>query len=326
MKKLISMVLVFTMLFSLVVTSNVYATDIELSDTTSDVGTWTDTNGDIMTIETRGTSTNRANVNSNKNTPVEFQLSRNGVLEEVLIVDFENDRLTHEYADGSRKIEVLSEIVTITPYIPSNGVSEEQRGNGNTVSPLAVDYVDNEHFNILPNGDQAILEGGAVYDNYRAMGYRGGYYYAPDTFGYLQRRNDGILRTEYANRFSFSAGTTIGTAAGIIVAAVMSSGWSLALSVATALVGAVIDVVTYDWSVKFEKRTYNWLYRVRLNSNTGQIIYNTYRTKDYWLAYNEATGAAEFDYAGSRYDDGFLLSNYELIKAAIDSYLEDNLK
>ena len=221
---------------------------------------------------------------------------------------------------------IFNDIVTITPYVPSNDDENVLQSSGNIIAPLAVDYVDNEHFNILPNGDQAILEGGVVYDNYRAMGYRGGYYYAPDTFGYLQRRNDGVLRTEYANRFSFSAGTTIGTAVGIIVAAVTSAGWSLAIGVASALVGAVVDVVTYDWSVKFEKRTYNWLYRVRLNSNTGRIIYNTYRTKDYWLAYNEATGAAEFDYAGSRYDDGFLLSNFELIKAAIDSYLEANLK
>ena len=320
MKKLISMVLVFTMLFSLVVTINVSAVE-KVSDESAEIGTYKELNGDIMTIEMLGSSVNRSSANVNKNEPFKFQILRNGNLEEVLVVDLANNKVIHEYVDGSKKVEVLSEIVTITPYVPSKDDGNELQ-NSDMITPFAVDYVDNEHFNILPNGDQAILSGGLVYDDYRAMGYRGGYYYAPNTYGYLQRRNAGILRTDYANRFSFGAGTTIGTAAGIIVAAVTSAGWTLAISVVTAMLGAVIDVVTYDWSVKFEKRTYNWLYRVRLNSNTGQIIYTTFRTKDYWRAYNEATGAAEFEYAGSRYDDGFLLSNFELIKAAIDSYLE----
>ena len=322
MKKLVSLILVFTMLFSFTITFNVSAANIVSSSESVDIGTFKETNGDIMTIERVVSSPNQANINSSTNGPFEFKLSRNGEFDELLTVDFINDSVIHEYADGSRKEEILSEIVTITPYIPSDDVEKEVRSMDSIISPLAVDYVDNEHFDILSNGDQAELDGAAVYSSYSAMGYRGGYYYAPDTYGYLQRKNDGILRTEYSNRFSFGAGTTIGTAVGIIVAAITSAGWSLALSVAASLVGAVIDIVTYDWSVKFERRTYNWLYRVRLNSNTGQIIYNTNRTKDYWLAYNEATGVAEFDYAGSQYDGGFLLSNFELIKAAIDSYLE----
>ena len=46
--------------------------------------------------------------------------------------------------------------------------------------------------------------------------------------------------------------------------------------------------------------------------------------KDFWLAYNVATGAARYEYAGSSFDDGFLSANTELIKAAIDIYLEHN--
>ena len=320
------MVLVFTILFSLLTTANVSAANVMSNSDSLNLGTYKETNGDIFTIERIENSFNQANINSSENGPCKFKLYKNGIFDEVLTVDFSADRVLHEYADGKKEMDVLSDIVTITPYIPTDDVSAELQSVDNIISPLAVDYVDNEHFTILSNGNQAVLEGSAVYNSYRAMGYRGGYYYAPTTYGYLQRKNDGILRTDYANRFQFSAGTSIGTAVGIIVAAVSSAGWTLAVSVASALVGAVVDVVTYDWSVKFEKRTYNWLYRVRINSNTGQIIYSTYRTRDYWLAYNVATGEAEFDYAGSRYDDGFLLSNSELIKAAIDSYLEANLK
>lgn len=324
MKKVISMILVFTMMFSLVSILNVSAVDDSYITDSMNYGTYKESNGDVMTIEKMEKTSNQASINSNDNNTFEFQILRNGEYEETLMVDIENDRITHEYVDGSIEEAVLSEIVTITPFI-SSYEEDDMQDNMGIISPQAVDYVDNEHFDILPNGDQAILEGGAVYDNYRAMGYRGGYYYAPNIYGYLQRRNAGILRTDYGNRFSFSAGTTISTAVGIIVAAVTSAGWVLAVGIATSMLGAVIDVITYDWSVQFEKRTYNWLYRVRLNSNTGQIIYTTFRTKDYWHAYSESTGESEFEYAGSRYDDGFLSSNFELIRVGIDSYIEANM-
>jgi len=62
--------------------------------------------------------------------------------------------------------------------------------------------------------------------------------------------------------------------------------------------------------------------RIRLNSDTGSIIGSTYRTKDYVKVYNLATGHARYEYCGSKYDDGFLLSNSEMIKTYIDKYLE----
>ena len=321
MKKIVSVILIVTMLFSLVVTSNVFAFDNTASNSSSvDSATYCESNGDIITIEKIETNSNETSDNMINKEVFKTRVMRNGQYEESIIVDLENDTIIHEYADGTNKIEVLSDVVTITSISPSHDSLPENGENGNDISPLAVDYIDNEHFNILPNGDQAILSGGAVYDGYRAMGNRG-FIYAPNIYGYLQRQNSGILRTDYSNRFSFSAGTSISTAASIIVAAVTSAGWALAVSLVVAMIGPISDVIDYDWSVQFEKRTYKWSYRVRLNSNTGQIIYTAFRTKDYWKSYNEATGEAQFEYAGSRYDDGFLLSNTEMIKAAIDSYL-----
>ena len=188
-----------------------------------------------------------------------------------------------------------------------------------------VDYVDDEPFVINSSGIQEPLSGALVYSGYSAMGGRGGYYYAPYIYGYLQRQNSGTIGTSYGKRFSFSPGTVIGTAASIIVAAILEANslWEVALSVVVSLLGAVVDTVLYDWSVDFKKKTYKWSYRVRLNSNTGQIIYNKYRTKDFWLAYNVATGVAQYEYAAG-FDEGFLSANTELIKAAIDTYLENN--
>ncbi len=327
MKKIVSLILVFTMLFSLTITSNVSATNIETEKVSADIGTYKDINGDIMTIEKIETSNVRASGDSNANEALAFEITRNGVYEETIIVDFYNDRITHEYADGKIKDDVLSDVVTITPITPSADEEADERSVlEGEITPLSVDYVNSEHFDILPNGDQAILTGGVVYDGYRAMGNRGGYYYAPDLFGYLQRQNSGIIRYDYSNRFGFSAGTTISTAVAIIVAAVTGSGWSILADIVSELISPLVDTITYDYDLNFEKRTYKWSYRVRLNSNTGSIIYTTYRTKDYWKAHRPDNGNATFEYAGSRYDDGFMLANTELIKAAIDSYIEANLK
>lgn len=97
------MVLVFTMLFSLVVTINVSAVE-KVSDESAEIGTYKELNGDIMTIEMLGSSVNRSSANVNKNEPFKFQILRNGNLEEVLVVDLANNKVIHEYVDGSKKV------------------------------------------------------------------------------------------------------------------------------------------------------------------------------------------------------------------------------
>lgn len=317
MRKFCCFFLVFALLFSM--TTTVFATDTAPTDTASYIESET---GDVINIEAvklRSALAAKKELSSNVYCT---RISRNGLLEEILYVDFPNNTLRHEYSDGSVSIETLSDVVTVTKVEPStDDQSLETFIAHSEDGALRTDYIENEPFVISSSGVQQELSGAATYSGYQAMGYRGGYVGSPTIFGYLQRRNAGVEGTYYSHRFDFSAGTKINTAASVIVAFFTSSGIVLAIALATALLGPIIDVITYDWSTVFEVKCYEWQYRVRLNSNTGAIIHTNYRTKDYWKSYNPATGAASYEYRGTAYDWGYLFSNTNLIQLAINSYL-----
>ncbi len=320
MKRFCSLVLVFVLLLS--ATTTAFATDTSTTATAYYVDAVT---GDTMGVEEVQVSVNAATSRSLSTDTYATRIYRNGVLEETLYVDFNGNTLRHEYSDGVVLTELLSDVVTVTAVAPSTDdyALENYLATSESVSTLSTDYVDSEPFTLSADGAQTALSGAAYYSGYQAMGYRGGYHYAPTTFGYLQRKNAGVFGTYYSHRFEFGAGTVIGTAASIIVAFFTSGSiGGLTLSLAVALLGPIIDVVTYDWSTVFEVKRYEWQYRIRLNSNTGTIIATNYRTRDYWKSYNPATGDVSFEYRGSAYDKGFPLANKEMISFAIDFYLE----
>lgn len=316
MKKLCCIFLVLAMLFPM--TTTVFASDTKATDTATYIESET---GDTISLEAVNVSSvalSRKDLSSNGYTT---RILRNAVLEETLYVDFTNNLLRHEYPNGTVVTQVLSDVVTVLKVEPSTDDTSLETFLAASDSSNRVNYIDSEPFTILSSGVQATLPGAATYSGYQAMGYSGGYYYAPSTFGYLQRKNAGVEGTYYSHRFEFSAGTKIGTAASVIVAFFTSSGVKgLILSLAISLLGAIIDLVTHDWSTVFEVKCYEWQYRVRLNSNTGTIIHTNYRTKDFWKSYNPATGAASYEYRPG-YDWGCLVSNYDMIKMAIDEYL-----
>lgn len=299
-------------------TTTVFATDTKATDTATYIESET---GDTISLEAVNVSSaalSRKDLSSNVYTT---RILRNAVLEETLYVDFANNVLRHEYPNGTVVTQVLSDVVTVSKVEPSTDDTSLETFLAVSDVSNRVNYIDSEPFTILSSGVQATLSGAATYSGYQAMGYSGGYYYAPSTFGYLQRKNAGVEGTYYSHRFEFSAGTQIGTAASVIVAFFTSSGVKgLLLSLAVSLLGAIIDLVTYDWSTVFEVKCYEWQYRVRLNSNTGTIIHTNYRTKDFWKSYNPATGVASYEYRPG-YDWGCLVSNYDMIKMAIDEYL-----
>lgn len=316
MKKLVAVLAGITILFTSI---NVSAEDNTVIDHSQYVEI---ESGDIIDIEVISTSHFNAACNLSNDVLYATRISRDHTYEETLYVDFSADELIHEYSDGSIVTEKLSDIVTISSVIPSPDDQLLAETVPAAVSLSDTDYITNEPLSVDSAGNQAVLSGVSSYSGYQAMGSRGGYYYAPSTYGYLQRKNAGVVGTYYAHKFDFTAGTKIGTAASIISAFVSSSyGITLAVSVATAILGMVIDTVTYDWSTTFEVKRYRWDYLVRLNSNSGTIIFNTYRTKDYWKGYSENTGAVYHEYRGTAYDDGFLHSNSDMIKSAIDAYI-----
>ena len=318
MKRFCCFTLCIALLFSML--SLVRAAEATTADFVSYIEA---TTGDTIKVEEISISKDETKQKDLSETTYATRIFRNGLEEEILYVDFKNGILRHELSDGSVVGETLSDIVIITSIGPSEDDSFIDSFISAGEENTRIDYIDDEPLSVSSSGTQAVLTGAQTYSGYRAMGYRGGYSFAPTTYGYLQRYNAGVDGTYYSHMFSFRAGTQIGTAASIVVAFFSESGiGGMILSIAISLLGAIIDVVTYDWSTVFEVKTYKWLYRLRLNSNTGAIIYSNYRTKDYWKSYNPATGEASYDYRGSAYDWGFLLSNTEMIKAGINSYLE----
>lgn len=236
-----------------------------------------------------------------------------------LHVDSNQEIVEFIYTDGTVETCEMSDIVTITdvPDIDSVEVVPDNDLVNSDIAPYATDYVANETLSVSTSGVQSTIAG-TSYSGYKAMGYRGGYSYAPSTYGYLQRKNSGVSSTSYAKDFSFSKGTALSTAVGIILDTVKGGLTSAIASVMISSLGIVVD---YAYSVSYQVNTYKWSYRVRLNSNTGTTIYTNYRTKDYFKMYSSTTGEAYYKYRGSAYDGGFSQANTTMIKTAIDQYL-----
>ncbi|MCM1188305.1 MAG: hypothetical protein NC541_03290 [bacterium] len=277
--------------------------------------------GDVIDIEAVPTQ-NLYSAQSDGTDIYITRISRNDVYEETLYVDFSSDELTHEYADGTVVTEKLSDVVTITSVPASSEDASLESPDISFASLQSTDYITNEPLTVDSKGNQATLTGVSSYGGYQAMGSRGNYYYAPNIYGYLQRQNAGVSGTYHSHKFEFSAGTKISAAASVIVAFFTNASiLGLTLSIATAALGVIVDSVNAAYGSVFEVKTYRWNYIVRLNSNTGTTIFSTYRARDYWKGYNEATGAVYHEYRGNAYDDGFLLSNSDLIRSAIDAYV-----
>lgn len=301
---------------------------------TTDKVVYTDTEtGDIMTIESISNTSRAYSRNRSSGEDYMTQVSRNGVLEETLVVNFEDDKLTHIYPNGEEVVERLSDIVTITEIeddteVAGKSETESEKtfatSSSRALTRGTVDYIDNEPFYIDTDGRSVPLDSTYIYTGYRTMGCRGGFDVAPNLYGYLQRNDTGLYGSYVGKEFNFSVGTSVEAAVSIIRAAYESIGWRLAVKIITSCVNVVVgnwDVIEKGWSVDFLVCRYRWNYDVRLNSDYGPIIYETYRTKDFVRCYSEVSRIHYYEYRGSEYDTGIWVDNYTIIKHAIELYV-----
>ncbi len=241
-----------------------------------------------------------------------------------LYISYTENLVRTIYPNGVIFDQNISDIVTITdvdPTLPSY-IESESLDPDYSIMLMDTDWVNSEQRSVSASGQQSVLTGTSSYDGYSYMGNRGGYFYAPSTFGYLQRKNSGISTSYSAKQFNFSAGTAISTAAGIVASAMSSNGFSLLVSIASTLLTSVLGAsIDYACSATFNVDTFRWDYRVRLNSNYGSIIGSYYRTSDYWRSYSQTTGRINYQYRGNAHDWGYLLSNLDMIKTSIDNYI-----
>lgn len=326
MKKACCSILVFALVLSLLTPA--FAASEQISGQVIDTATYVDRiTGDSIEMEVLSSTSSLFKRSSLSQNATLIRISKNGCLDELMHIDFETNTLQHEYPDGTVWTQALSDVVTITEAVSSEG--SENEGQGFDVSTLVneyalnqTDYVDNEPFNLDEYGYPVPLNA-PLYDGYSAMGSRGGFPSAPNMRGYMQRRTVGIVGNYKAPLFKFSAGTTIGTAAGIIYTFLSSNGIAgIVLGTIISMLGVIIDVVTFDWSVQFDINTCEWAYRIRLNSDMGLIIYTFSRTKDYMRMYAPNNGKVTYEYRGTSFDGGPLAQNSELIRYAIDAYQE----
>lgn len=250
-----------------------------------------------------------------------YDIYRDDVYEKTLYINYDKDLLVIAYADGVTSILTLSDYVVVsdTEVTPADYTDIEQTITYGTSSLAASpDYVLNEPFYIDPNsGVQQLLPNADYYGLWGCMGHRTGYI-NQSTSGYLQRKNDGVVSTYNDNIFTFSPGL----AADLIITAATTYyqvpyGDVLATLVSS-MVDYHIDHVNQEWSAKFWVNRYQWSYRVRLNSYTGTIVYNTYRSMDYWAAKDMSSSRTGFLDRGSGYYLGYLQSNLDMIAAAVD--------
>lgn len=159
--------------------------------------------------------------------------------------------------------------------------------------------------------------GTSVYDGYEVLGFRT--YVNPVESGYLQRKASGYTTFD-SYKFNITAGTALGTAVSTIVSLFgAATGTSIATSIVSSLisglVGAGVGVLVDGLDGTLRCREYRWDYRVRHNSNTGNILKTTYKCRYWWEMYDKK-GNRSFEFRNDL-RDGWLLSNDELISTAL---------
>jgi len=324
--------LAFTLIISICVTLTGNALAISFApieqkiDAVTCSETFTDNQGITVTMEqlshtAAGIAALPTNIarRSYTSSAVAFNVYHNGQFNHSLIVDMQRNLVTFAYPDDTIDYIPLNEIVVITT---KNLMLDDNIlpifNNLPTINAAVTDWVLDERPSVSSSGAQDTLTGASVYSGYSAMGYRS--YYGET--GYLLRKNSGSTYGGWAKDFTFSKGTSISTAAGIIIAAATAGNVvGLVIGVATTILGAIVSSVIDSYSVSFEVRIFRWDYQIKRNSNTGTVIGTNYRTQDYFKGYNSGTGAVYYKYRGSAYDEGFAFANDLMIQNAISKYL-----
>ncbi len=246
---------------------------------------------------------------------------KNQELFECVYVNIEENIIIITDADGSCVKSRVSDVVKITDldenktHQVSNSTAK-YNSKEPSVLDVRTDYVGSEPFAFSGKRTQATLPGATYYTGYQAMG--GRYDSFTNRWGYLQRRNRGYTDTYLAKRFEFSLGTVVSTMVSIVIAVY---GGSLPVAIATSLFTTAVGVaVDYAVSAEITVVQFRWDYRVRLTSDSGIIIAEHTRYKDFWEIYVPETESFAYEYRNG-YDDGTTFaSNEEIIRGALEDY------
>lgn len=293
MKKIVSLFLVFVLVFSMSTTA--FAAD-SLSATGDTMFSYYNDEGKIVTITITRTDTTATS-----------KVYVNGVLSQKSIADATTKTIDTEIYDlkmssrnsGQAVKGVMNDFATTVVHAP---VSTERIDISNV--KVQSRSVNDEPF------DNTGLSASGFGDGYYHLGTYGGFYYAPEVYGDLYRK----YTCEYdddTRYWSWSAGDTVSA----ISAYISFFGGPIA-AIISVLVFTATEVLMYNQTIKLATYTYDYYYNVRVNRT---IYYTAHRNKSYWRIDNVATETTTWDFKSFNY--GFSMANTEMVKAGIDKYL-----
>ena len=293
MKKIISLILVLVIVFSLSVP--VFATNGESSTDETMFSFYNDV-GDIVTV-----------VSSRTNTTTTAEVYLNGLLAQKSVADI--------------PAKTIDTVIFDLTSVSRSTIPEKKGTMGEFVTSEAHALVSNKRIDIpnLEVQSRSIFNEPVENNGLSLSPYGDGYYYlgsysgfvnAPNVYGYLYRTytrtNDGL--TKYWN---WDAGTSLSAISVYIDAYGGPKNAILAL-----LAFSVDLLLSYVQSIKLETYTFDYHYKVRV---CGSVHYTTQRNITYWKVTNQTR--VMDDWEQKRFNYGFTPDNGEMVWYAVQNYL-----
>ena len=299
MKKVISLIMVVILLFSLA--SIALAHDLSANEKTSTFSFYNE-NQELVTVLT---------VTNGKTSTVKVYVD--GVLAQRAIADADTKTVHTEIigAPETLRAALPAEPKSANGFIStisySNESPEKIKIDANTVRS---DYV--------TSGEPVDNEGLSLsnyQDGYYFLSSYGGFNSAPDLTGYLFRVYASIYEGDTLY-WRWGAGETISAISAVVS---LAGGPVSAVISVLAFTGAL--VLSYTQAVELETYTHHYFYRVRVE---GEICFETERNITYWYVHNTQTG--EDTWEEKRFNYGYTMGNSEMVSSAITYYLSHHIQ
>lgn len=301
MKKIVSLLLVVVILLTF--SSSAIAAENTVA-TPGNIFSYYDDNGDIVTV-----------VVSRSNMSATSKVYVNGVLTQKSIADAATKTIETEVYDIVTNTHSASQT---TNQIESRNMN----GFSNTVRhlPLSSERISTNNASVQTRASiyNEPVENDGLYpsgygDGFSYLGSYGGFYYAPEVYGYLYRayRKTYDGETKY---WSWDAGDTLSA-----ISAYISLFGGPVSAITGLLVFAAGEILAYYQAIDLDTYTFDYHYIVRVYEEN---CFTAQRNITYWYIYHRQSGTEKWVEKSFNY--GFSMANTEMVKFGIDNYLASN--
>ena len=293
MKKIISLLLVFSLIVPICATAN---DEYTISGDNSECFSIYSAEGDEIIVVTNRTDDAAI-----------AKVYMDGVLKQCSVANANTLQITTECygqtettnTNARQNTGEIGEFKTIVTHLPISGETIARDVEIRAVRDINDEPVDNTGLS------------SAYFDsNYYFLGSHGNTYAAPNVYGYLFRTYTSTYDGE-THHWSWGAGDTIGAISAYI---------SLLGGPVSAIVSLLIFtgglVLAYNQSVMLATYTFHYDYQVRVY---GDIHFTTYRNITYWRIDNVTEGTTKWD--RKKFNFGFTMANSEMVNAALANYI-----